>query len=77
VDHDVYGPLQDGVDSPPVGVLDVHLPLVAVRRGVETRVPRVPEMRIRDVGDPYYLNTPFKSSLFYPASERIILFGRS
>jgi hypothetical protein len=55
VDHDVHVPLQDSVHGPPVGVLDVDLSLVAVRYRVEPRVPRVPEMRIRDVGDPYDL----------------------
>jgi hypothetical protein len=55
VDHDVHVPLQDGVDRPPVGLLDVNLPLVAVRHGVESRVPRVPEMRIRDVGYANYV----------------------
>jgi hypothetical protein len=50
VNNDVNVPLQDGVDRPSVGLLDVDLPLVAVRLGVEPRVARVPEMRIRDVG---------------------------
>jgi hypothetical protein len=49
VDNDVHIPLQDGIDGPPVGLLDVNLPLVAVGFGIQPRVPRVPEMRIRDV----------------------------
>ncbi len=54
VDHQVHVPLQDGVHRPPVGLLDVHLPLVAARLGVELRVAGVPEVRIRDVGYAYY-----------------------
>jgi hypothetical protein len=34
VDYKVHIALQDGVDSPPVSLLDVHLPLVAARLGM-------------------------------------------
>jgi hypothetical protein len=50
VDHQVHIPLQDSVHRPPVGLLDVHLPLVATRLLMEFRVPRIPQVRIRDVG---------------------------
>jgi hypothetical protein len=42
VDDQVHIPLQDGVHSPPVSLLNVHLPLVAARLGMELRVPAVP-----------------------------------
>jgi hypothetical protein len=50
VNDQVHIALQDGVHSPTVSLLDVHLPLVAARLGMELRIPAVPEMRIRDVG---------------------------
>jgi hypothetical protein len=58
VDDQVHIPLQDGVHSPPVSLLDVHLPLVAARLGMELRVPTVSQVCIRDVGDRYYLIPP-------------------
>jgi hypothetical protein len=66
VNHQVHITLQDGVHSPPVSLLDVHLPLVAARLGMELRVPAVPQMRIRDVGDPYDLIPLFNPALFRP-----------
>ena len=56
VDDEVHIPLQDGVDGPPVSLLDVDLPLVAARLGMELRVPAVPQVRIRDVGYAYYVS---------------------
>jgi hypothetical protein len=55
VDDKVHIALQDSVHSPPVGLLDVHLPLVAARLGMELRIPAVPQMSIRDVGYTYYI----------------------
>jgi hypothetical protein len=55
VDDKVHIALQDSVHSPPVGLLDVHLPLVAARLGMELRIPAVPEMSIRDVGYANYV----------------------
>src|SRR5829696_244066 len=49
VDHQVHLPLQDGVNRPPVSLLNIHLPLVAACLGAKLRVPRVPQVRIRDV----------------------------
>jgi hypothetical protein len=65
VDHQVHIALQDSVDSPAVSLLDVDLPLVAARLGMELRVPAVPQVCIRDVGDPYYLIPPTWVTLFY------------
>ena len=56
VDDKVHIALQDGVNSPPVSFLDVHLPLVTARLGMELRVPAVPQMRIRDVGYADYIS---------------------
>jgi hypothetical protein len=50
VNHQVHIPLQDGIDSPPVSLLDIHLPLVAARLLMKLRVPRVPQVCIRYVG---------------------------
>src|SRR5215212_3678103 len=58
VDHQVHVALQDGVHSPPVSLLDVHLPLVAASLLMELRVPTVSQVCIRDVGDPYDLIPP-------------------
>ena len=58
VDYQVHIPLQDGVYSPPVSLLDVDLTLIPARLLVELRVPRVPQVRIRDVSDPYDLIPP-------------------
>jgi hypothetical protein len=66
VDHKVHIAFQDGIHSPPVSLLDVHLPLVATRFGMELRVPAVPQVRIRDVGDPYYLIPLLNPALFQP-----------
>jgi hypothetical protein len=55
VNNDVHIPLQDGVDGPPVGLLDVDLALVAARLGIELRVPGVTQVRIRDVGYANYV----------------------
>ena len=69
VDYEVHVPLQDGVHRPLVSLLNVHLPLVAVRGRVQLRVPRVTQMRVRDVG---YTNYGLRclpyilSYLFYP-----------
>ncbi|CAA9444362.1 MAG: SbcD_Mre11, partial [uncultured Rubrobacteraceae bacterium] len=49
VDDEVDLTLQDLVDSSPVRLLCVDLPLVAVGLRAELRVPRVPQVRIRDV----------------------------
>jgi hypothetical protein len=58
MDNQVHIAFQDGVDSPSVSLLDVHLPLVAARLLMKLRVPTVPQVRIRDVGDPYDLIPP-------------------
>ncbi len=50
VDNQIHVAFQNGVDSPPVSLLDVHLPLVATSLLMELRVPGVPQMSIRDVG---------------------------
>ena len=50
MDNQVHIALQDGVHSPPVSLLDVHLPLVAARLLMELRVPRISQVSIRDVG---------------------------
>jgi hypothetical protein len=55
VDDEVHLPLQDGVDGPPVGLLDVDLALVAARLGIELRVPGVTQVRVRDVGYANYV----------------------
>jgi len=55
VDDQVHIPLQDGVHSPPVSLLNVNLPLVAPRLRAQPRVAGVPQVRIRNVGDPYDL----------------------
>jgi hypothetical protein len=55
VDDKVYVPLQDGVDGPSIGLLNVDLALVAARLGVELRVPGVPQVRVRDVGYANYV----------------------
>src|SRR5215217_9000732 len=57
-------PLQDGVHSPPVSLLDIDLALVAARLPMQLRVPRVPQVRIRDVGDPYDLTPLSEPALF-------------
>jgi hypothetical protein len=46
VDDEVHVPLQDGVDGPSIGLLNVDLALVAAGLGVELRVPGVPQVRI-------------------------------
>jgi hypothetical protein len=56
VDHQVHVPLQDGVNSSRVRLLNVNLPLVSPRLGVQLRVPCVPKVRIRDVGYAYYVS---------------------
>lgn len=53
--------LQDLVDRPTIRLLSVDLPLVSVGLWAELRVPRVPQVRIRDVSNPYYLSPPFKT----------------
>jgi hypothetical protein len=63
MDHQIHIALQNSVDSPPVGLLDVDLPLVAARLLMQLRVPRVPQVRIRDVGDPYDLIPLFNPKL--------------
>ncbi len=50
--------LQDGVYSPRVRLLYVYLSLVAPRLRTEPRVPRVSQVCVRDVRDPYDLS-PF------------------
>jgi hypothetical protein len=55
MDDEVHVPPQNGVDDPPVGLLNVDLALVAARLGIELRVPGVPQVRIRDVGYAYYV----------------------
>jgi hypothetical protein len=50
MDNQVHIAFQDGVDSPPVSLLDVHLPLVAASLLMELRVPRISQVSIRDVG---------------------------
>jgi hypothetical protein len=55
VDDEVHLPLQDGVDGPSIGLLNVDLALVAARLGIELRVPGVSQVRIRDVGYAYYV----------------------
>jgi hypothetical protein len=68
VDHQVNIPLQDGVDGPPVGLLDVDLPLVAAGLLMELGIPRVPQMCIRDVGYADYVPVILsisKPRLFY------------
>jgi hypothetical protein len=42
VNDQVHIALQDGVHSPPVSLLDVNLPLVAARLGMELGIPAVP-----------------------------------
>jgi len=54
VDDKVHVPLQDGVDSPSIGLLNVDLALVAARLGMKLRVPGVTQVRVRDVGYAYY-----------------------
>ena len=63
VDHQVHVPLQDGVHSPPVSLLNVNLPLVAPRLRAQPRVAGVPQVRIRNVGDPYDLFPLFTYSI--------------
>jgi hypothetical protein len=53
VDDEVDLALQDLVDGSPVRLLSVDLPLVSVGMRAELRVPRVPQVCIRDVSDPY------------------------
>jgi hypothetical protein len=74
VNYQVDIPLQDGVDSPSVSLLNVHLPLITARLLMELRVPRVPQMSIRDVGDPYDLMPP--RTLPYSTHRREILSER-
>ncbi len=59
VDDEVDLTLQDLVDCSPVRLLSVDLPLVSVGLRAELRVPRVPQVRIRDVSDPDYVSDPF------------------
>jgi hypothetical protein len=56
VDHKVHIALQDGFNSTPVSLLDVHLSLVSARLGMELGVPGVPQMSIRDVGYADYVS---------------------
>jgi hypothetical protein len=64
VDDEVHIPLQNSVHGPSVSLLDVDLALVAARLEIELRVPRVSQVRIRDVGDPYDLIPLFNPTLF-------------
>jgi hypothetical protein len=57
VNDQVHIALQDGVHSPPVSLLDVHLPLVAARLLMKLRVPAVPQVRIRDMSYADYVFT--------------------
>jgi hypothetical protein len=50
VDDEVHVPLQDGVDGPSIGLLNVDLTLVAARLGMQLRVPGITQVRVRDVG---------------------------
>jgi hypothetical protein len=50
MDDEVHVPLQDGVDGPSIGLLNVDLALVAAGFGMELRVPGVTQVRVRDVG---------------------------
>jgi hypothetical protein len=56
VDHQVHFPLQNGVNRPRVCLLYVNLPLVPACLRVKLRVPRVPQVRVRDVGYAYYVS---------------------
>jgi len=50
VNYKVHIAFQDDVHSPPVSLLDVHLPLITARLLVELRVPTISKVSIRDVG---------------------------
>jgi hypothetical protein len=50
MDDEVHVPLQDGVDGPSIGLLNVDLALVAAGFRMELRVPGVTQVRVRDVG---------------------------
>lgn len=67
MDNQVYVAFQNGVDCPPVSLLDVDLALIAASLLMELRVPRVPQVCIRDVGDPYDLIPLFETALFWSA----------
>jgi hypothetical protein len=56
VDNQVHIALQDGVNSQPVSLLDVDLPLVTARLLMKLRIPRVPQVCVRDVSYADYVS---------------------
>jgi len=56
MDNQVHIPIQNSVDGPPVSLLDVDLPLVAARLLMKLRIPRVPQVCVRDVSYTDYVS---------------------
>src|SRR3712207_5405854 len=71
VDDEIDIPLQNGVHRPPVSLLYINLPLVTARPRAQLRVPRVPEVRVRDMSDPYDLSPPFGPVALYGRLTRL------